>query len=117
MRGGAGRASFRGLPQLTRPGAAACVAASGALAKSTRRALAARDKWGSRSPTIGARDRCGRSEMAPGMSTAKIAVQCDVAEYQRANTSDGRASETARLSRLPACPICVIRRPLRVRLR
>jgi len=55
--------------------------------------------------------------MAPGMSTAKIAVQCDVAEYQRANTSDGRASETARLSRLPACPICVIRRPLRVRLR
>src|SRR6516165_11510317 len=101
MRGGAGRASFRGLPQLTRPGAAACVAASGALAKSTRRALAARDKWGSRSPTIGARDRCGRSEMAPGMSTAKIAVQCDVAEYQRANTSDGRASETARLSRLP----------------
>ena len=68
MRGGAGRASFRGLPQLTRPGAAACVAASGALAKSTRRALAARDKWGSRSPTIGARDRCGRSEMAPGQA-------------------------------------------------
>jgi len=39
----------------------------------------------------------------PGMPTAKIAVQRDVAEYQRANTSDGRASETARLSRLSAC--------------
>ena len=39
----------------------------------------------------------------PGRPTAKIAVQRDVAEYQRANTSDGRASETARLSRLSAC--------------
>ena len=84
-------------------GAALCVAASGASAKSTRRALALPDSGARARPTPTPVTGVDRAKWLPGMPTAKIAVQRDVAEYQRANTSDGRASETARLSRLSAC--------------